>query len=305
LEHAVIFGTVAVELSIPLLLIRRRTRRVGVMLGLTFHTLLAVDHAHEFFDFSSVLFALFVLFLPSLAGTWVGERVGSVRARLALRSERLPARVHLVLVAVPSVTALLVVLDGLTPQEAIDVGWWPWQVFAVTVLITTLRFLRQDRSPATVRLAPHHALFALVPLLVLANGLTPYFEVKTGYGWNMYSNLRTVDGETNHLIVPRTVPLTDEQADLVEIVSTSSPELAYYADNDYALTWRQLHGYLAQHPGVRITYQRGNALVSLHRADDRPAAVEPVPGWREKLQLFRAVDLQDPERCLPSFGPAR
>ena len=196
-------------------------------------------------------------------------------------------------------------LDAFTPMVALDVGWWPWQVFAVTVLVTTLRFLRQDRSPATARLTPHHALFALVPLLVLANGLTPYFEVKTGYGWNMYANLRTVDGETNHLLLPGTFPLTDEQDDLVEIVDTDSPGLAPYAREGYALTWRQLRTYLARNPGVRITYQRGNELVSLHRADDRPAAVEPVPGWREKVQLFRAVDLHDPERCVPTFGAAR
>lgn len=32
----------------------------------------------------------------------------------------------------------------------------------------------------------------LVPVLVVFNGLTPYLELKTGFGWNMHSNLRTV-----------------------------------------------------------------------------------------------------------------
>jgi hypothetical protein len=305
LEHGVIYGTAVTELSIPVLLCFRRTRRAGVLLGLAFHTILALDYSHQFFDFSSMLFALFVLFLPPMAGTWVGERVGSLRARLALRDERLPERVHLGLVAIPTTVALLVVLDVLTPTEAVKAGWWPWQVFAVAVLVTTVRFLRQDREPATARLTPHHALFALVPLLVLANGLTPYLELKTGYGWNMYANLRTVDGETNHLVVPRTFPLTDEQADLVEVIDTDSAALAGYAARGYALTWRQLRIYLSQHPDVRIRYRRGNEVVALHRADDRPEAVARVPAWREKLQLFRAVDLRQPERCVPAFGPAR
>jgi hypothetical protein len=305
LEYAVIVGTVVIELSVPILLVRQRTRRVGVVVALVFHAVLALDRSHQFFDFSSLLAALFVLFLPPMAGTWVAERVGSIRARLALRGERLPARVHLVLVGVPTATAFLVAVDALTIDLAWDVGWWPWQAYALLVIVTTVRFLRQERRSATVRLTPHHALFALVPLLVVANGLTPYLEVKTGYGWNMYANLRTVDGESNHLLVRRTFPLTDEHEDLVEILDTNSAALAAYAANDYALTWRQLRTYLSEHPSVRITYQRGTAIVALQRADDRPELVEPVPEWRDKLQLFRAVDLQSPERCVPTWGAAR
>jgi hypothetical protein len=71
------------------------------------------------------------------------------------------------------------------------------------------------------------------------------------------------------------------------------------------VTWRQLRTYLARHPDVRISYRRGSALVNLHRADDLAEAVDPTPAWREKVQLFRAVDLQDPPRCQPTFGAAR
>jgi hypothetical protein len=303
--RAVIIATAAIELSIPVLLIRRRTRAVGVVVALVFHALLALDRAHEFFDFSSVLFALFLLFLPPLAGTWVAERVGSIRARLALRSEALPDRVHLGLVAVPMVAAVLVVIDTLDVGRGVDVGWWSWQAYAVAVVVTTLSFLRQHRAPVRGALRPHHALFAIVPLLVLFNGLTPYLELKTGYGWNMYANLRTVDGESNHLLVRRTLPLTDEQADIVRIVSTDAPGLGHYVAEDYGLTWLQLRAYLSRHPEVRITYQRGAETVSLEHASDRPELVEPVPEWREKLQLFRAVDLREPERCVPAFPPAR
>jgi hypothetical protein len=305
LERAVIVGTVAVELSIPILLLLRRTRALGVVVGLVFHLVLALDHSHQFFDFSATLFALFVLFLPPLAGTWVAERVGSIRARLALRDEALPERVHLALAAVPVTIALLVAIDALTPELALDVGWWPWQLCAIAAVVATVAFLRQHPEPAPGYLQPHHALFAVVPLLVLLNGLTPYLELKTGYGWNMYANLRTVDGESNHLIVRRTLPLTDEQDDPVRILDTNSAALARYAARDYGLTWRQLQTYLSRHPRVRITYQRAGEVVALRRASDDPRLVEPVPAWREKVQLFRAIDLREPERCVPTFGPAR
>jgi hypothetical protein len=305
-EWPVIVATVLVELSIPVLLVVRRTRHLGVVVGLVFHGVLALDRSHQFFDFSSVLAALFVLFLPASAGEWVAERVGSVRARLALRDERLPRAVHQALAALPAGIALLVALDEVAPRRALDLGWWPWQLYALACAAATVRYLRQRRpAPEPGALRPHHVAFLLVPLLVVANGLTPYTEVKTGYGWNMYANLRTVDGDSNHFVVRRTLPLTDEQADLVRIISSDDPGLDAYGDRGYALTWTQLRSYLADHPDVRITYARGSERVALRRADDRPELVAPVPLWREKLLLFRAVDLGEPERCVPVFGPAR
>jgi hypothetical protein len=297
---------VAVELSIPFLLIVRRTRHVGVVLGLVFHGVLALDRTHQFFDFSSVLAALFVLFLPASAGDWVAERAGSVRARLALAGEHLPRLVHIALAAIPVAIGLLAATDEIDAPTALEVGWWPWHLYSLVCIIATVRYLRQRRpEPERGALRPHHVLFVLVPLLVVANGLTPYLEVKTGYGWNMYANLRTVDGDSNHFVVRSTLPLTDEQADLVRIIRTDDPGLATYAERGYALTWTQLRTYLSERPDVRITYARGNERVALRHASDRPELVEPVPIWREKLLLFRAVDLESPERCVPLFGPAR
>ena len=97
----------------------------------------------------------------------------------------------------------------------------------------------------------------------------------------------------------------DQQADLVEIISSDDPGLALYGERGYALTWTQLRIYTSQHPEVRVAYVRGNQWVSVRHASDRPELVEPVPVWREKLLLFRPVDLESPERCVPLFGPAR
>jgi hypothetical protein len=207
---------------------------------------------------------------------------------------------------VATAVGLLVAFDAVDAYTALDPGRWPWQLYLIACLIATIRYIRQRRpEPERHVLRVHHIVFLLVPLLVVANGLTPYLELKTAYGWNMYANLRTVDGDSNHFVIRSTVPLTDEQADLVEIISTDDPGLAGYADNQYALTWTQLRTYLSDRPDVRITYVRGNATVSLQHASDRPELVEPVPIWREKLLLFRAVDLSSPERCRPLFGPVR
>ena len=304
-EWAAIVGTAAIELSIPVLLLWRRTRHLGVVVGLLFHGLLALDRSHQFFDFSSVLAALFVLFLPPEAGSWVAERAGSVRARLSLRHERSPSIVHAVLVAMPVVVAAACTLDLLDGQQAVDLGWIAWQAYTVVVILAVLRFLGARAPVAEHALRPAHALLLAVPVLVVLNGLTPYLELKTGYGFNMYANLRTVDGDSNHFLVRATLPLTHEQADLVRIVSTDAPGLQRYAQNDYGLTWRQLRAFLAQHPEVAITYERAGERVVLEHAADDPELVQTVPAWLEKVQLFRPVDLTSPERCVTTFGPAR
>jgi hypothetical protein len=144
----------------------------------------------------------------------------------------------------------------------------------------------------------------VVPLLVACNGLTPYLELKTGYGWNMYSNLATVDGESNHLLVTRTLPVLDAQADLARIVSTDDPGLRLYVEQRFDIPFLQLRAYLSERPATSITYERGGQRHELAHAADDPGLVEAVPQWQQKLESFRAVDQTDPNRCQPGFLPA-
>ncbi len=304
----VIVGTAAVELSIPVLLLWRRTRRLWVLVALVFHALLAVDLTHQFYDFSSMLAALFVLFLPLEFAGWVGERARRVQDWLVQRGSLVPRLLHLVAVVGAVVAAVLTREWQDTPEASrlIDAGYVLWWAFALATIAAVVAFLRTGQpveAPRPFRVAS--PVLALVPLLVLLNGLTPYLEIKTGYGFNMYANLRTVDGETNHLLLPTTFPLTDEQDEVVRIIESDDPVLRDYAERGYGLTPRQLRAYLSDHPDVGLTYEQGEERVEVDRAADRPELVEPVPLWVEKLLLFRAVDLGDKERCVPAFGPAR
>ena len=143
----------------------------------------------------------------------------------------------------------------------------------------------------------------LIPLLALLNGLTPYTEVKTAFGWNMYGNLQTVDGHSNHYLVRATLPLTDVQRHLVTIVSSDDPALQWYADNHYALPELSLRVYASHHRAASLTYVEDGRTTHLVHLSDRPALVKPVPTWQAKFQLFRAVDLEQAPRCQDVFGP--
>jgi hypothetical protein len=308
--YAALWTTLVVELSVPVLLADRRFRHAGVVVGIVFHSLIALDRTHLFSDFTSALDALFVLFLPASFSVWaLGQHARFGRwVRQQTADERAPtvarAAVAVVLVGV----SLLLAMRASTPtvhlfklgREAV------WLAYGVSVIVLVVWYLRAVR-PAPLRHPLRLARWWLVvvPVVVALNGFTPYLEVKTGFGWNMYANLRTAGGDSNHLIVWRTLPVTDQQQHLVRVLASNDPGLQVYADQGYELAWLQFREYLSRHPDVSVRYQRGFEVRDLARASDDPALVAPVPLWEEKFLLFRAVDERDPVRCQPGFLPAR
>lgn len=297
---AAIGATVVIELAVPVLLIVRRTRASGVLLAVAFHTVLGLDLAHPFFDFSTLLFALFALFLPPDFAPWLHGRlqrdgdhrrraspllVGASRAALAL--------------------VLLAAVGPASPRLAVVViatAYLAWFGYAVAAIVAVATYVvRQRPRGARGILRPTVPAAALVVPLVLLNGLTPYLELKTASGFTMYSNLTTVDGRTNHLLMPRTLPLTDAHDQLVVIRSSDDAGLQWYADHGYALPRPTFRSYLADHPDVTVAYLQDGAPRRYGPGMEPPP---PPPMWREKLQPFRAVDLQDPPRCQDRWGPA-
>lgn len=303
-SHLVPFAVAGTELSIPLLLTLRRTRTLGVVIALAFHSLIALDQTHLFSDFSSVLAALFVLFLP--AG-FASDVVGRFRRLDASRREA-------VRVAAFAVCAVVQLAQWYGEGAGIerlfvDGRAWAWVLYDAIVLALVGWYLWRRRPAPIVRPfafaregAPRWLL--IVPALVLLTGLSPYLELRTAYAFNMYSNLETADGESNHFLVTRTLPLVDHQSDLVRIVRTSDPGLRLYVSERYDLPYLQLQDYLSRHRDVAITYVRGGVEHQLDRASDEPDLVEPVPSWKAKFFAYRSLDQTEPARCQPAFLPA-
>src|SRR5262245_42926829 len=83
-RHAALLGTLAVEAALPLGLCWRQSRRAAVVLGLVFHLLLALDVTHNLVNFSAVMSALLVLFLPREFLDSLGETFGPSRSARTL-----------------------------------------------------------------------------------------------------------------------------------------------------------------------------------------------------------------------------
>jgi hypothetical protein len=297
--HLVPIGTAAIELSVPVLLLFRRTRIAGVVVGLVFHSLIALDQTHLFSDFSSVLNALFTLFLPASFAAYVLHAWRSLSSNV-----RDFARAGVVVGA-----AVLLGMQWYGKGSAIerlfmDGRAWAWIVLDGLLLFLVARYLLSERrEPAAVDLRPRGWLL-VVPALVLLNGLSPYLELRTAYAFNMYSNLETADGETNHYLVPRTLPLTEYQADRVTVLASSDPGLQLYARARFDIPIIELRDYLSRHHDASLIYRRGGVVHELQRAADDPSLVEPVPSWQSKLFAFRSLDQTEPNRCQPGFLPA-
>jgi len=304
-SHLVPIGVAATEMSIPFLLLFRRTRYAGVVVGLLFHGVIAFDQTHLFSDFSSVLAALFPLFLPAAFAKSVIARVRQLPRHEEFRALCAGAAALLLLVQWK---------QGNIRLYRVGIGW-AWVVLIVALVALVVLFLFSPHPPPDehpLRLTHNRVplWMAILPVLVLITGLSPYLELRTAYAFNMYSNLQTADGDSNHLLITRTLPLTDFESDLVQIKETNSPDLELYARGGFELPFLQLRAYVSHHKrldngtDVSLTYIRGGVEHSVARVRDDPALIEPVPEWEQKLFAFRALDETDPARCQPSFLPA-
>lgn len=289
---------IAVTLAVP------RCRRLGLVLAASFHWLLAMDLAQHFWDFSAVLFAAFLVFLDDGQAQRLRTITGSITGRGLVRTS-------LLRIVVITLTAGVVVLNVFpyTPGHVVLVliGHLAWWLYGTLVLGTVVVLVSAPRRPhAPHALAqPFSVIPLVVPVLVLFNGLTPYLEIKTGFGWNMYSNLRTVAGESNHLLVPQTLPLSDRQEDQVRILASSDPELARLADTGYALVYSEFREYADAHPDASVTYERAGRVVRAERLRHDPAGRGGVSAVERRLRSYRVIDLASSERCQPLFSPAR
>ena len=282
-----VLGPVMTELSVPVLLAFGRTRRIGVLVALCFHTVISLDLDQHFYDFTAALVMLLCLFLPETAQA-------DLEARAARTTRTFALGVAL---------CVTVTLSAVLPQVVLTSEILHWVPFVAWVPFAGWLIWRVARgglasSHVAMRL-PGAVAWVLVSVIV-ANGLTPYLELKTAFGFNMYANLVTVAGESNHFVVRDTVPLTDVQEHLLTVVETDDPQLRKYADDGYLIPERNLLDYLARHPSASVVVSDDAGARTLDGSDG-----VRLPLLASKFQLFRAVDEHDPPRCQAAWLPAR
>ena len=296
----VIAASIAIETAVPILLVVRRTRLIGVPLAIGFHGFLSLDPASHIWDFSSALLPLFLLF----AGAQVRARLDGFADRLHAVGRTTALGGAGLLVATQAVVLLAWIRFG-TPPWPVAYPLW----LAVLALVALVLF--QHRVEPTVALAGEASLelgrtarVALLAVVTLAalNGVAPYLELRSAAAFNMYSNLAVVDGTTNHLLVPA-LRSTPEAPTFVRILDADGDaNLDHYHRNDLLLPAATLERHLAANPGLAPVVQRGDGPETVAAAStaDGSGLLGTVV---HKLGFRRAVDGAGTHRCGRAWGP--
>jgi hypothetical protein len=292
-------GTVLVETAILVLLAVPRLRRWGLLTGIVFHLMLAPG---GFWDFSTLVFALYLLLMPDRVFGTVAE--GSARLRaIALAG----VGVHLVLFT----TAVKLPDTVIGPRGRVELIWvavLAWYVAVVPFLVRLLRACFADRGDwPVIRLRP--AVLLIVPLLAFLNGAAPYLGLKTVTTYSMFSNLHVEAGTSNHLVPGvADLQLTDYLRDTVtvtavELRTDDRREALRQVDwvterPPIRLPWLELRRAVAKWrddgvTGVRLEFSHGGVTRSVDDALTDPELGAPLPWWQRRLLAFRAIDSAD------------
>jgi len=228
-QASTVYGTLLIEGGIPALCLFRKTRVWGVWLGLLFHYMLGFE---DYYDFSALAYAVLFLFAPANFPTLLAEwwsRSG-LAARLAqFRAARLFQVIPIPVLLFALALLFLSVFDLLHGRASDRTGKVLFLAYGLPVMLAWFgaNHTRGSEAPLQPRSAfalPSWA-FALFPLLVFVNGLTPHVGLKTRSAFAMFSNLRTEGQQSNHLVLPSALQVFGYQHDMVRIESGSHAPL--------------------------------------------------------------------------------
>jgi hypothetical protein len=296
-----IYLTILVEAAIPLMLVLRPLRLVGLLLAFAFHFTLAMDPGDVVFNFSAILLALFSLFLPHDFPAALSATLEPLRR--AWRADGLSRRLRLTVqtaarLSVAMLLAALVFRHAIATRLTSEAARGVWVVYSVLIFAAFgVTFLR-DRfrfESAWELLRMRSWGLAIFPALLVANGLMPYLGGKTEGSFAMFSNLRTEGGYSNHLLMPIWLQVWDYQRDLVTIRSTSIPKVQRMANQGFQWTYFELRALIRRHPSASIVYERNGVVASWKGARSDPDLTRPEKPFLRKFFWFRPVPI-DPTK---------
>ncbi len=269
-------ATAAWEVGAPTALIRAKYRWAGITVAAAAHAALASIALH---DFSAIAVACLALFLAP--GSWVGR-------------ERLLVKVRLVYFGLGATAIASSLVFGRVRYSLELAGASLVVLAAVGVGYLALRNRNDKGTPLAVEAK------SLVGLaLVVAFALLPYIGLRTGGVFNMFSNVRTELGESNHYLIPD-ITVFGHQDDVVEILET---DLWWKGEPLEGMAWPVIEfedfrlGVAGWEEPASMTYRyQGVEYVTNDLAAEQPVG---DVGWLERTVLeFRPIQLDGPpNRC--------
>ena len=268
-----IFATLIIETLIPLFLFFRRTRLIGVFIGLVFHLILSVRFYPSMAEFPTLLFAAYILALPDTTIPMLRDLWDKVREK----DRFIPFRNFAVLFAAWWFFLLPMVFQWPAQGEKLlfthaDVWAYSWVIYVAIYFTIIIYLLIKTRGgfnePPDIRwFQPRNAIVYIFPLLILLNGFTPYLGIKNKGSWNMYSGLRTENGFTNHLFMAN-IYITPYMQEVCIVDSSVDVPQNYFTGE--LMTFFHFLKFAYANPEAKVRFMLGDEFYSLDRIADHP-----------------------------------
>ncbi len=290
LHELTIWGTIAAETAIPLLLVSARFRMLGVLSSLLLHFTFAI--LPQYFNFSSMMFAMLSLFVFDDAHRDECCPVTKPSGLLERCWRPLAALVTIVLaywlLRHSSRGALL---------STVHVTWILYALGASWYLLSRRPLLRASAVPAKELLRIRPRGFWIFPALLLFNGFCPYLGLKNETSFAMYSNLRTERKKFNHVFIPRWVQIFHYQDDIVEIKASSNRRLQKFIKRKWLINYQTLRLITSRQKKGWVAYVRKGELVKVPNIAKDPKLGKPANIWRRKFFHFKPLSKNGRSVC--------
>jgi predicted DCC family thiol-disulfide oxidoreductase YuxK len=297
IHYLTIYGTFIVESVIVAMLLTRRWRDWGIVLGIGFHGLIALSGFQMYPAFSTLTIALHTMFLsPEKARRIVnGENYQGLIT--GLRSWKGA-------VLLPTMMLLIAWFAIKRDFGMVAFAWLSLAALVAGVILFPGKPVRDEPAgPASVEdplLWSRLTWLNAVGILFFLSCAMPYLGLKTAQTVNMFANLRLEGGVNNHLIM-RALPMPFGYLDdLVEVREASGDSmLKLAASAKYGMVYYHVLDRLDRSPGAKVSFVRKGVL---HENQTAKTLAEDIsqtlhPAWFRKWFHFQFVPPGDPPKC--------
>lgn len=285
------YVTLIIEASIPTLLCFRKTRYMGALAGIFFHSVLSYSTYNAFYDFSSVMFACYFLFFSNIFSKKVFNIYQNIKSRLALyfKTFTIEKLVYAAAIVAGGLAIIYALNKRLDTFRTVNLYFfWTAYSLGLTAVLLSVILSRKSTVMEDKSIAWPRGTLILMPLVVFINGIMPYMGLKTENSYAMFSNLRTEGGISNHFIIPVKTQIFDYQKEWVEIISSTDPVLAQFATEKKALVLFEFRNYVNDRRPAKVEYLLNGVRKDFDVND--PASVSELgknPYLLRKFMKFR------------------
>lgn len=298
-KYLAIYATFVIETITLVGLYWRRWFAVGFITALIFHYIIPISAFSWYMDFSSLVLALYALSIPAAVSGRVYNDALDVLRPVRSRFGHLGVLVPGVLLALVAAGVVLAMSLSQPVRQPMMLYHSVWVlVWAVVGGVAIFAFTRAaiEHLPFTGPRYPRQpAWLWAVPAAMFLMCLSPYVGLKTESSVNMFSNLHTEGGVSNHLMFPKPPYLFDYQKDVVKVLGSNDPRIEHLAKTNQHMVMFELKEFLRKRPDAWISYERNGKVFNQARGVD--FAGQHANIVERNLLLFKAVDFNRPKVC--------